>query len=706
VPTGNAVYSNLSLSTEPAFAGPLRFINANASLSGEFSFDEQATPVRKLVLQASSLTLANGDHSLQSIQLSQASVLKTYTGATSPLSLNADVIEVSADSRIDVSELGDAPSIAVGNYSGGSHGGLGGRPGNSTVNPTFGDPLHPITRGIGGRGSSSSYITRGGGALSLASRVLDLQGQVLANGGGYAVSGSVGGGAGGSIWINAQLLRAGSGTAIRALGGDAKGSITGAGGGGRIAIYYGQLDGFDPLTQVSVAAGAGAYPAGVGSLHLENHAGAVVVLGSSLTDLTNKAPERITLDFSTPIEPSSLNAQTLQLEGPDGVIAPAQISALSPVTYSVRLPQALTDGVYELRVSGVRSAQGRGMDQNGNGTEDEVEDVFVQRFEVDLTNPATPQITEPLIAPAVNALNAKQVTIKGIRTEPSAILVNDVLAVNQGEGAWTISNYSLPEGTSSLRVRVRDAAGNLSDNVVLNFSVDSIAPSVSAYWPNYVASKTTPSKISVTFNEAGTGLDLGNSYLILRKGTAGIAGNLSLVDDTLTLVPGAPLLEGYYTAYYRLQDKAGNQRTGTFNFTQDYTVPLAPELNAYPSITTNSKVTLSGSKESNAQLYIYDGNNNNAQLTRICCSATTWSYTATLQPGDNLLRIRQVDQANNYGDITEALIRFDDQAPGPVVLGADPKGSGTSVKLLWTTYDEAANGNDIKEYQVYGAAQP
>ncbi|UUY07323.1 hypothetical protein LRS11_16035 [Pseudomonas sp. J452] len=702
VPTTNASSSYLDLRTGPAFAGPLRFVNANASLSGELTYDEQATPNLELVLQAANLTLANGKHSLQRIRLLQASVLNTYVGAATPLSVSADSIEVSADSKINASEQGDLPSLAVATYSGGSHGGLGGRYNNTaSVNPTFGDPLRPITRGIGGSSNSSSYYTRGGGALFLSSRVLDLQGQLLANGGVPLTGSNAGGGAGGSIWVNTQLLRGGAGSRIHARGGDARG-VGGAGGGGRIALYYGQLESFDPLSQLSVAPGAGVYPAGVGSLHLENHAGAVVVQGSTLSELSKKAFDNFTLDFSTPIDATSLNAQTLQLQGPEGAIVPVQFNVLSPVTYRVRLPQMLTDGVYELRLAGVRSAQGLGMDQNGNGTEDEADDFFFKRFEVDLTAPAAPQVTAPLVAPAINQLNVRQVTLKGTRVERSAILVNDVVNVDLGEGAWTVSNYPLPEGTSSLKLQVRDAAGNLSEAVMLNFSIDSTAPTVSSYYPNYTLSRWAPSKVTVTFTETGTGLDLGNSYLTLMKGNLGIAGSLALENNTLTLIPGSSLLEGTYTAYYRLQDKAGNQKVSSFSFTQDYTAPAAVVLNAYPATTTNSKVTLSGTRENGATVYIYDGAG--APLTSICCSGSTWGYTATLLPGDNRLSFRQYDQAGNYSPLSEALIRFDNQAPGPVSILADPKGSGTEVKLSWSGYNEADNGNDIQQYRVYSAA--
>ncbi|XQE67006.1 fibronectin type III domain-containing protein [Pseudomonas sp. P3C3] len=216
--------------------------------------------------------------------------------------------------------------------------------------------------------------------------------------------------------------------------------------------------------------------------------------------------------------------------------------------------------------------------------------------------------------------------------------------------------------------------------------------------------REAPSSIWVRFNETGSGLNLANSSIVLKKAGVGLSGQLSLEGDTLRLTPNSPLLEGSYTYDIRLQDRAGNAWVGVQTFTLDYTAPQAPQVAPFPETTTNSKQRLSGTKEAGAVVRIR--NAVGTTVSSVGGTGTSWLSDVTLSPGDNAFTVEQVDAAGNVSPRTPIQIRFDNQAPGSVVLSADPKGSGTSVKLSWASYDEAANGNDIKEYQVYGAAQP
>ncbi|MCP4470841.1 MAG: hypothetical protein GY815_09170, partial [Gammaproteobacteria bacterium] len=146
---------------------------------------------------------------------------------------------------IDVSNRGNKPSSEVGSYSGGSYGGKGGVNSSQTTNEPYGNYLAPYEFGMGGQGSG---VTRGGGAIKITADVLELSGQILANGQGYS---SYGTGSGGSIWLDVGTLKGDiDGTArIMANGGDTS-NDHGTGSGGRIAIYYSTLDDFDIISQV------------------------------------------------------------------------------------------------------------------------------------------------------------------------------------------------------------------------------------------------------------------------------------------------------------------------------------------------------------------------------------------------------------------------------------------------------------------------
>ncbi|WP_394239323.1 Ig-like domain-containing protein, partial [Pseudomonas anguilliseptica] len=571
---------------------------------------------------------------------------------TQGVTITADEIEVDATSRIDVSGKGLLPSAAVGNYCGGSHGGLGGTYGGCGTNAVYGDYLAPVAFGMGGRYSGASNPNRGGGALKLVARSLKLDGQLLANGATNSINTTVGGGAGGSLWVDTQVLLGSVTTRIQANGGNGLHS-GGPGGGGRVAIYYAGLQGIDVLSQFSVAAGAktGNATAGQpGSLHLENRVVSTAVAGSNLLAWTNQALASFSIDFINAVEPASVSAETVRLTGPNGTVAITGISAVNTVRYQVNLAEALADGAYELRVSGIRSAQGRGMDQNGNGIEDEVDDVFVRTFVVDRSPPTAPVITSPLVTPAINSLNVRKVTISGERDAQTAVLVNGVQQVVLGDGPWTISNYSLAEGTSELQIQSRDVAGNLSPVSVLKFSVDSVHPSFQQY--SHTGSiKEVPTSVWVRFNEVGSGLDFASSSLTLKRGTDSISGQLSLDGDVLRLTPNSTLLEGAYSVAVVLKDKAGNQSTTTYSFTLDYTAPLAPVVNAYPALTTNKQLLISGAKEPYSKVYIR--NSANVQLAALGgSSSTTWQYTLVLEPGDNQFTVTQTDAAGNVSPAT------------------------------------------------------
>ncbi|XXF08322.1 hypothetical protein J3Q00_20425 [Pseudomonas sp. D2-3] len=625
---------------------------------------------------------------------------------TQGITVTADEIEVDASSRIDVSGRGLLPSSEVGDYCGGSHGGLGGQYGSCGNNSVYGDYLAPTTFGMGGRYYGANYPIRGGGSIKLVTRSLKLDGQLLANGATSPINTTLGGGAGGSLWVDTQVLLGSATTRIQANGGNGLHS-GGPGGGGRIAIYYAGLQGFDVISQISVAAGSktGSATAGQqGSLHLENRVVSTAVAGTNLLAWSNQALRSFNVDFINAVDAASVTAETVRLMGPQGPVALGKISALNTVRYQVELADALADGNYELRVGpGVRSSQGRGMDQNGNGIEDEADDVFVHSFVVDRIPPVAPVVSSPNVAPAITALTVRQVTIAGEREAQTAILVNGVQQVAHGSGAWTINNYSLAEGSSELQVQSRDAAGNLSPAALLKFSVDSIHPSFQQY-SHGGSIKEVPTSMWVRFRETGSGLDFANSSLVLKRDSDAISGQLSLEGDVLRLTPGSALLEGNYYVSAVLKDKAGNQSTATYSFTLDYTAPLAPAVNTYPALTTNKQVVISGSKESGSHLRVFSSAN--GVVNSSCCGNTTWQLTLSLEPGDNAFTVTQTDAAGNVSPATALKVRFDNEAPGPVTFTMDPKGSGTELKLVWPSYDEVANGNDIQHYRIYSSAQP
>lgn len=110
-------------------------------------------------------------------------------------------------------------------YGGASHGGLGGSGYFAGPGAIYGSLTYPVL--LGSSGGNGNGGTGGGQIFLVASGTVTVSGSITANGGLSA--------SGGSIYISADTF-VGSGT-ISANGGDQVDGNTGAGGGGRIALY-------------------------------------------------------------------------------------------------------------------------------------------------------------------------------------------------------------------------------------------------------------------------------------------------------------------------------------------------------------------------------------------------------------------------------------------------------------------------------------
>lgn len=122
--------------------------------------------------------------------------------------------------------------------SGGGYGGNGGASAGGAVGGvSYGSANKPVHLGSGGgQGTGGNNAGSGGGAIRLSvGGTLLLDNATVATDGSLGIQDGSGGGAGGSIWINAGAI-IGSGL-IGANGGDGELFNGGGGGGGRIAIY-------------------------------------------------------------------------------------------------------------------------------------------------------------------------------------------------------------------------------------------------------------------------------------------------------------------------------------------------------------------------------------------------------------------------------------------------------------------------------------
>lgn len=324
---GSAVRLNLTLS-QPA---PLDGVSASGAwvvLDGDCSGHD-------FMLTDTDWTHTGSFGFSNRVTLAGASVLRHGAGYEDGLRIHAATVTVAAAASINVGARGRGPDAETTGRSGGSYGGRGeGFLGASCQ--TFGDYLAPDETGTGGLSSSDS--SRGGGFVGIVADALVLDGSLIADG--QVGPTYTGGGSGGGVMIDVQSL---SGTGyIRANGGDHGASSSYGGGGGRVAVYYTDLSGFD-LSGIECAGGVGGGAGGIYTKHTEDAFGrltfdnlertqnsaipTVMALASNSFDrLDVRGKARLDLTVSEPLDLDSMVASnatvtfTGTVRGPDFVI--------------------------------------------------------------------------------------------------------------------------------------------------------------------------------------------------------------------------------------------------------------------------------------------------------------------------------------------------------------------------------------------------
>ena len=277
-----------------AFAFPGR---AQVWLTNNLIISESNTNYdgQRIVIWGATVTI-DGTHMLDSLLVTNHAVL-THSAWTTNASQRMNLVVsngfvVDASSRIDVSGKGYSANQGPGAgewrptpAGGGGYGGMGGNGGLTSGRPAaggaaYGSLTQPTDLGSGG-GGLTNRAGSGGGSIRLAvGGLLQLDGQLRADGGAVSLAyGDGGGGAGGSIYVTVGELR-GAGT-ISSDGGAATGQYEGGGGGGgRIAVYYGS-SGF--AGTLSARGGDGYQPGGSGTVVLTSTAtsNSVLIVGGS-----------------------------------------------------------------------------------------------------------------------------------------------------------------------------------------------------------------------------------------------------------------------------------------------------------------------------------------------------------------------------------------------------------------------------------------
>lgn len=682
----------LILVVVPAVASEV-IISENTTIAAEdFSLDSS-----DLVVDGAVLTIS-GAHALSSLKLRNGAVLNHPTESIHGLYLTvSSSVIVDSNSSINLNGRGKSAPEGQQPRVGGSYGGRGGNYSSYASIPEYGSYHEPFSLGTGGGN------TRGGGALRLTANTLVLDGQITSNG---STRSYYGAGSGGAIWLRVNTL-SGSGS-ITANGGNGESGNYGAGGGGgRVAVYYQTIDGFN-LNSVSALGGNAGYSSGAGSdgsVHLMARENPVLknvsVRKVSINQILSDQVSGFSIWFNSEIEPSTLTASDIQISGASPA-AVTSISRINSLTYQVSLEQPLVDGSYQLKIGpDILSPSGDGMDQNWNGITGESEDVFLFEFSVDSTPPEPVVVTSHDVT-QLQKINVRSITLTGTRADNVSISLNGVQKVDSGSGDWRIESYPLEPGMNELELVARDDAGNTSDPVVLSVDVDDLEPYLYQQDPGGFLGYV-PDSVKLIVKEPGSAeLDLENSSVVITLAGSEVAGSLSFEEETYTYIftPSSPFIEGSYSIKTHFVDTRGNSSDQESGFTVDLTEPEPPVISPSSDTTTINKYTVVVQREMGSKLLLEE------QILDSSTYVTESSHQLSLSEGENTFTFRSRDRAGNTSELAVVKIYYDNVTPGPVAFTVDPEGDGTSVKLDWSGYDEFANGNDIAQYWVFVQPQP
>lgn len=364
----------------------------------------------------------------------------------------------------------------------------------------------------------------------------------------------------------------------------------------------------------------------------------------------------------------------------------------------------LADGTY--------SAQAEQSDGAGN-----VGRSAVRTFTVDTTKPS-PSLAHPAsgaflpsATPTFDGsagsmagdLGALTVTIRSFR----GALVQTLAATRGAGGAWSAAPASpLADGSYSVQVEQRDAAGNVGQSGARAFTVDSASPALALTLTPSAPDGTSGWYTSMpvvhvvaddaNFAALSCKVDSSGSPVTATAGSAHSAeGDVPVTG------------EGSHAVTCTATDRAGNGTSATRSFEVDRTLPAvtisSPSANA---VTANRTPTLSGSAAAGANdastvtVKLYSGTGTTKSLLQtlpVTRTGTSWSAipATPLPDGSYTLQAEQRDAAGNLGQSDARTFAVDATKPTIALALAPsaPNGAGGWYKTVPQVHVVADDAN-------------
>jgi outer membrane usher protein FimD/PapC len=298
---------------------------------------------------------------------------------------------------------------------------------------------------------------------------------------------------------------------------------------------------------------------------------------------------------------------------------------------------------------------------------------------VDTTAPATP--AAPVLVGGVNGLISDNTpTISGVAQANSAVLIyKDGIAVDvvtaDASGNYTYTFTTLADGTYSITVKDRDAAGNVSGmSPALSITVDTTPPVTPAApvlvgGNNGIISDNTPTI-------EGTA-DANSTVIIFKDGiaidsvTADAGGDYTYTFDVLA--------DATYSITIKDKDAAGNvsAASSALSITVDTTVPVTPAapvlVGGVNGVISDHTPTISGTAEANSTVIIYQDGVAVDSVTADASGDYTYTFDVLVDAVYSIT-VKDKDAAGNVSASSPALSITVDTAPpvtpaAPILVG-------------------------------------
>ncbi len=369
-----------------------------------------------------------------------------------------------------------------------------------------------------------------------------------------------------------------------------------------------------------------------GTLGLQLNAGTVTgVLGVAGPASNASASSTISVDVSIPGSaptitsgpngPVNVTSATFAFTGATGLEtyqcrlgSAAWVACASPTTYS-----GLAEGPYVFEVRLVSSAGTPGP-------------AAARPWTVDLTAPPAPPVTGVPDSPT----STNSATLNFTLSEPTSTAQCMTDGVNWAACTTPISLTNLQDGTTTVKVREVDAAGNISPATTVAWNVDTTPPSAPPVISGAPSGITTSRDLSATI----TG-DPGNTFECRLDGGVWAACISPFVASGLA--DGGHLLEA------RQVDAVGNKGpAASVAWTVDTTPPGPPSLGTLPPTIDDDTPTFTFTGD--------PGNTFECKMDSGGWAPCASPYTSSaLALGTHTFSVRQKDPAGNVSDATEAI---------------------------------------------------